>query len=178
MLRTAEVVGPEVSSTFTDYLRLPVVPTVWGYDARLQLLHERDLLAVLHHATLDGVHGTFNVAGDGVLMLSQALRRLGRAPLPVPVAALGPLAAASRRPLLRRVHRELTGYLVFGRGLDTTRMREVLGFVPAYTTEQAFDDFAAGVRPGPLDPVAALRRPAPGLAGPAVPTVATGADHG
>jgi UDP-glucose 4-epimerase len=85
-----------------------------------------------------------------VLMLSQALRRLGRAPLPVPVAALGPLAAASRRPLLRRVHRELTGYLVFGRGLDTTRMREVLGFVPAYTTEQAFADFARSVAPGPL----------------------------
>ena len=62
----------------TQYFRLPVVPTVLGYDARLQFLHEDDLLGALQHATLGGVHGTFNVAGDGVLMLSQALRRLGR----------------------------------------------------------------------------------------------------
>ena len=177
MLRTAEVVGPGVSTTFTDYLRLPVVPTLLGYDARLQLLHERDLLDVLHHATLDGVHGTFNVAGDGVLMLSQVLRRLGRTPLPVPAGALGPLATATRRPLLRRVQRELTGYLTFGRGLDTTRMRELLGFVPAYTTEQALDDFAGSARPGPWGPVAALRRTSPGPAAPAG-AVASGADRG
>src|SRR3954451_24074713 len=73
MLRAANTVGPTVSSPLTDYFRLPVVPTVLGYDARLQLLHVNDLLGALHHATLGGVHGTFNVAGDGVLMLSQAL---------------------------------------------------------------------------------------------------------
>src|SRR3954449_6357071 len=75
LLRTANSVGPGVVSPLTGYFRLPVVPTVLGYDARLMLLHEDDLLAVLRHSALDGVHGTFNVAGDGVLMLSQALRR-------------------------------------------------------------------------------------------------------
>jgi UDP-glucose 4-epimerase len=40
---------------------------------------------------------------------------------------------------------ELLGFLMFGRGIDTTRMRTELGFEPAYTTEQAFADFATGV---------------------------------
>src|SRR4051812_45772327 len=50
MLRAANVIGPNVLSPLTSYLRLPVVPTVLGFDPRLQFLHERDLLAVLRHA--------------------------------------------------------------------------------------------------------------------------------
>ena len=150
MLRAANVVGPGVSSTLTDYFQLPLVPTVLGYDARLQLLHESDLVGALEHATVDGVHGTFNVAGDGVLMLSQAVRRLGRPSVPVPPPALGVFATASRRPALRRMQAELDALLTFGRGLDTSRMRSVLGFSPTYTTAEAFADFARSVRPGPV----------------------------
>ena len=56
---------------------------------RLQFLHEHDLLAVLQHAALTGVAGTYNVAGDGVLMLSQAIRRLKRPSVPLPPFAVG-----------------------------------------------------------------------------------------
>ena len=91
-----------------------------GYDARLQFLHEDDLLGALHHATLGGVHGTFNVAGDGVLMLSQALRRLGRPTVPVPGFALSAAGTVTRQAGIERLQAELTGFLTFGRGLDTT----------------------------------------------------------
>jgi UDP-glucose 4-epimerase len=148
MLRAANTVGPTVSSPLTRYFRLPVVPTVLGYDARLQFLHEDDLLGVLRHATLGGVHGTFNVAGDGVLMLSQALRRLGRPTVPVPTFALGSLGSASRQAGIKGLQTELAGYLTFGRGVDTSRMRTVLGFRPSYTTPEAFADFARSVAPG------------------------------
>src|SRR5512144_1586627 len=83
-LRAANTVGATVSSPMTQYFRLPVVPTILGYDARLQFLHEDDLLRALNHATLEGVHGTFNIAGDGIVMLSQALRRLGKPSIPMP----------------------------------------------------------------------------------------------
>ncbi len=148
MLRAADIVGPSVSSPLTEYFRLPVVPTVLGYDARLQLLHEDDLLAALHHATLGGVHGTFNVAGDGVLMLSQALRRLGRPTVSVPGFTLNAAGQVTRRAGLRRLQSELTGFLTFGRGLDTTRMHTVLGFEPRHSTPGAFAEFARTVTPG------------------------------
>src|SRR3954451_841919 len=45
-IRGANVIGPHVVSPLTSYLRLPVVPTVLGFDPRLQLLHERDLIGV------------------------------------------------------------------------------------------------------------------------------------
>ena len=150
MLRPANLVGRRERSPLLDYFRLPVVPTPLGFDARLQFLHVDDFLDVLGHATLDGVHGTFNVAGDGVLMLSQAVRRLGRPTLPVPTFALGPFGAALKQAGVPAPSRELTSFLCFGRGLDTDRMRRVLGFEPRYSTESAFADFAATVTPGML----------------------------
>jgi UDP-glucose 4-epimerase len=175
MLRAANTVGAKVSSPFTDYFRLPVVPTVLGYDARLQVLHEDDLLGALHHATLGGVHGTFNVAGDGVLMLSQAVRRLGKPTVPVPTFALGSLANVSRQVGVRGLSGELTAFLTFGRGLDTHRMRTVLGFEPTYSTAAAFWDFGRSVAPGlwpaprgldaPREVAASAAGPAPGSGG-------------
>ena len=49
-----------------------------------------------------------------------------------------------------------SGFLVSR--FDTTRMREVLGYIPTYTTEEAFSDFARSLVPGLVTnhPVAAL----------------------
>ena len=88
-LRCANVIGPHVVSPLTSYFRLPLIPTVLGFDARLQFLHEQDLMDVLIHAVRTDLPGTFNVAGDGVLMLSQALRRLKRPSVPMPGFAVG-----------------------------------------------------------------------------------------
>ena len=151
-LRTASSIGPGVSSSVTDYFRLPVVPTVLGYDARLQFLHEDDLLGVLHHATLTGAHGTFNVAGDGVLLLSVALRRLRVPVIALPRFALAGAGLVPRSPGIERLRAELTGSLVFGRGLDTTRMRSVLRFAPLRSTAEAFADFAHSIDAGRSSP--------------------------
>jgi UDP-glucose 4-epimerase len=159
LLRAASVVGPDVSSPLTDYFRMPVVPTVLGYDARLQFVHDLDLLAAVHHATVDGVDGTFNVAGDGVLMLSQALRRLGRPTVSLPGFALSAAGALGRQARVGRLSPELAAFLRFGRGLDTERLRTVLGFTPTYSTPAAFADFAASVRTPPVRQPSAAGRP-------------------
>jgi len=159
-LRNANTLGPSVRSPLTDYFRLPAVPKPVGFDARLQVLHYDDLLACLHHATLAGIAGIFNVAGDGVMMLSQAIRRLGRPTVPLPGFAIASLGRSLRPTGLTPdgFSPEQVRFLTFGRGLDTTRMRDVLGFTPAYSTEEAFADFARSLAPGVIShhPVAAL----------------------
>ena len=170
MLRAAEVVGAGVSTPLTDYFRLPVVPTVLGFDARLQLLHESDLLGALHHATLGGVHGTFNIAGSGMLVLSQAVRRLGRPTVPVPSLALGAVANVGHQAGLRGLSRELVAFLTYGRGVDTTRMRTVLGFEPSFTTAAALAQLGSSIPPSPVPYPSAGRSPQPALT--------TGGDHG
>jgi UDP-glucose 4-epimerase len=141
VLRLANQVGPTVDNPLTRYFELPVCPTVFGFDPRLQFLHEEDTAEVLRRATLGpAVDGTFNVAGDGVVLLSQAIRIAGKPPLPIP------------EPLVERVAElvaltvdfspEQVRFLQYGRVADTTAARERLGFTPKWTSRQAFEDFA------------------------------------
>jgi UDP-glucose 4-epimerase len=159
-LRNANQFGPGVRSPLTDYFRLPAIPKPVGFDARIQLVHFEDMLGCLHHATLAGVPGIFNVAGDGIMMLSQAIRRLGRPSIPMPAFAISSLGRNLKPTGLTPdgFSPEQVRFLTYGRGLDTTRMREVLGYTPTYTTEEAFADFARSLAPGLVNhhPVAAL----------------------
>ena len=152
MLRFANLIGPEIDTSLTRYFSLPVIPTVLGFDPRLQFCHEQDALRALHEATLNDVPGTFNIAGDGVLMLSQAVRRLGRPSIAVPPVLMGGIGSLFRQARYADLSSEQTSFLTYGRGLDTTRMRSGLGFEPEYTTPEAFQDFVRRVGPGPLSP--------------------------
>ncbi|MDT0200632.1 NAD-dependent epimerase/dehydratase family protein [Nocardioides sp. AE5] len=151
-LRAANVIGPDVTSPITQYFKLPVIPRVLGFDPRLQFLHVDDLIAVLRHAVLGDASGTFNVAGDGIIMLSQAIRRMGRASVALPPFAVGGLGSALRRAGLADFSPEQLAFLTYGRGVDTVRMRTELGFEPRYTTATAFADFSSSLPAGILAP--------------------------
>ncbi|MBX6390151.1 MAG: NAD-dependent epimerase/dehydratase family protein [Frankia sp.] len=153
VLRFANILGPRVDSPLARYFELPVVPTVLGFDPRLQLLHASDALAVLLRAA-DGQHaGTFNVAGDGILLLSQAVRRAGRAPVPVPFPAVSSLSRLARRLRVVDFPADQIGFLAHGRAVDTARLREVFGYSPRYSTAATFESFVRerGLRPT-IDP--------------------------
>ncbi|MBW0093923.1 NAD-dependent epimerase/dehydratase family protein [Pseudonocardia sp. KRD-184] len=144
VLRFSNFIGPRIDTVLTRYFALPVIPTVLGYDARVQLLHEEDALAVLERATSHDLSGVYNVAADGVLLLSQAIRRAGRVPLPVPSGAVGPVSRIFRGARLVDFSPEQMRFLNFGRVVDTGRLRSQFGFTPRWTTTQAFDDYVRG----------------------------------
>lgn len=157
VLRFANILGPRADSPLADYFSLPVLPTVFGYDPRLQFVHEDDVIEVLRiaaseprRATLNS--GTFNIAGDGVLLLSQAARRLGRPTLPLLLPTLTWAGSALRSIGMTDFSPEQIRLLTHGRVVRTTQMRETLGFEPAYTTAQTFADFARSRGPGLLPP--------------------------
>ncbi|WP_280266422.1 NAD-dependent epimerase/dehydratase family protein [Nocardia wallacei] len=153
ILRFPPIVGPRLARRGVQYFRSPVTPTILGRDPRLQLLHEEDSIAALAHAALQAPGGTFNVAGDGALALSQALRRAGRIELPVPFSLFRSVGRSVMGPVMREFTAEQIDYFHFGCGLDTTRMRAELGFQPRWTTVQAFDDFVGGAALRPvIDP--------------------------
>jgi UDP-glucose 4-epimerase len=147
-LRFTNFVGPRVDTPLTRYFSLPTVPTVLGFDPRLQFVHEDDALAALHRAVMQDLPGITNIGGDGVLLLSQAIRRAGRVQLPVPAPLVHVAAQLARRSGLVDFSPEQLTFVEYGRAVDTTRMRDVFGFTPRYTTRAAFDDFvrARGLR--------------------------------
>jgi UDP-glucose 4-epimerase len=146
--RFAEVIGPTVVTPLTRYFALsPAVPMVLGRDARLQLVHELDAVGVLEHLALGAFSGTVNVAGEGAIMLAQAIHRAGRVPLPVPSLALDGLSRVVRTLRMGGFSPSQVKLLSAGRMLDTSKLRTEVGFRPQFSTVEAFDDFAAALRP-------------------------------
>lgn len=152
-LRLGNVLSPHVVSPFGAYFELPALPAVLGYDPRLQLLHEYDALGVLRMAAIEDKPGTFNVAGEHVVTLSQAARRLGRPLVRLPSFGFAPLTSRLVRTMGSSFTPELTRMLMYGRVVDTTALRDVFGYEMQYTTPQTLDDFAARTTPGLLSVV-------------------------
>lgn len=150
VLRLANVIGPTIDTPLTRLFALPVVPTEFGYDPRLQFVHEDDAVEVLRRSTVDDHRGVFNVAGEGTLLLSQAIRRAGRVPLAVPAPAVRAVASLVRRSGLVDFSPDQLRFLSFGRVVDTTRLREEFPYQPRYSTAAAFAAFLAG---RPVQPV-------------------------
>ena len=144
ILRLANMIGPAMDTALSRYLAGPLVPTVLGRDARLQLLHEQDALGALERATMVCKSGTFNIGASGIIMMSQAIRRSGRVGVAMPaigVRALDSLVGAARG---RELNRDQLDYMSYGRVMDTTRMRTELGYQPKWSTMEAFDDYVRG----------------------------------
>src|SRR3954454_7470270 len=144
ILRLANMIGPAMDTSLSRYLAGPLVPTMFGRDARLQLLHEQDALGALERAAMSGKAGTFNIGANGIIMLSQAIRRAGRIPLPVPSFGVWALDSLRRANRYNEISREQFAYLSYGRVMDTVRMVSELGYQPKWSTAEAFDDYLRG----------------------------------
>jgi UDP-glucose 4-epimerase len=158
VLRLAPFVGPKADTTLTRYFALPLVPTIFGRDPRLQFVHVDDVLEILVRSVVEDHHGTFNVAGAGVLALSQAIRRAGRVGVPILEPGMAAFAAFVKASGIGEFTYDQLDLFVHGRVVDTRRLIEEYGYVPR-TTEEAFMDLVAGRglhRPG----AGAVLRPA------------------
>ena len=149
VLRCANVLGPDVRTSFAKLLSLPLVPMIAGFDPRLQFVHEDDIVHALEHATVNRIPGVFNVAADGVLALSEIVGLLGKRPLPVlPPWGTG-LLNAPLRALRVQIPPEMRGMLRFGRGIDNRRYK-ASGFEYGYTTREAALAFSEHLRLQPI----------------------------
>lgn len=147
MLRFANIIGPRIRTSITDYFNLPVIPVPLGYDARLQFFHEDDAIAALVRGVTGEATGVVNLAGDGVLTALQAAALVRRPFVMVPMAAAGPIGNLGKKFGLLDFSPDQMSFLAYGRGMDTTVMRESFGFTPSFTTRGAFEDFARTVSP-------------------------------
>jgi UDP-glucose 4-epimerase len=127
ILRPVHILG-SVRNAPSNYLRLPVIPTLLGFDPMVQVIHEEDTVSAIELALRPGVRGIFNLAGPPPAPLSRLIKILGRPsmPIPHPVAStmLGPLwrlrVASFPAPELDHIR-----YVCM---VDDQRARETLGY--------------------------------------------------
>ncbi len=135
LLRFTNFIGPVIETPLTRYLSLPVVPTVLGFDPRIQLCHEDDGIEVLRRCCTEDHPGIFNVGGEGILLLSQAVRRVGRLAFSVPSPLVSVVGRVFRQAGLVDFSPEQMRYLEHGRVADVSRLRAELDWAPRSTAE-------------------------------------------
>src|SRR5262249_27144950 len=145
----AEALGAEVRSASLSLLSLPVVPSILGFDPRWQFVHAEDVIGALAHCARHELPGVYNVAGDGVLALSEVASLLGKPLLPVLPPWGTVFAGAQLRRLGLRVPVELLRLLRYGQGLDNRRLKST-GYAFRYTTRETVLKLRAQQRLRPL----------------------------
>ena len=147
--RFADVIGPTVVTPLTRYFALsPVVPMVLGRDARLQLVHEQDAVGVLEHLAVGDFSGTVNVGGrrrhharaghpPGRPDPARRCRRSAWTGCP---GRCGPCDWAGSRPARSSCCPPAGCWTPPGWSSGSATH-------PRFSTIEAFDDFAAALRP-------------------------------
>jgi UDP-glucose 4-epimerase len=146
LLRFSNVLGPDITTPLSSALELPVVPAVFGFDQRIQFIHEDDVIRALLFVLRQDESGIFNVAGDGVLPWSEVASICGKRVAPLISPYLSELSTLPLRRLgICDLPPETIDLLKFGRGLDTRRIKRA-GFKLEYTSAGAVESFWQAVR--------------------------------
>ncbi len=126
---------------------LPVLkPPVPDPGTPLQLVHHDDVAAAIAlAATGSAPPGAYNIAGDGVLSVSDVAAALGGRPVRVPaVAASAASAVLSRLPVVPSaaewLHAARTPVV-----MDTSKAKTQLGWTPQYTSAQTLQALVASL---------------------------------
>jgi UDP-glucose 4-epimerase len=112
----------------------------------LQLVHHYDVAAAIAlAATTSAPAGAYNIAGDGVVSMSDVVAALGGRPVRVPaVAATVVLGALARLPFVpsaaQWLHVARTSVV-----MDTSKAKTQLSWTPRYTSAQTLEALAASL---------------------------------
>jgi UDP-glucose 4-epimerase len=140
ILRPVNTLGPWGHSAIGGYLKMPMVPTVAGFDPMMQFLHEEDLAKAIELALDRGIRGVFNVAGPGAVPLSAAIRAVGATPLPVPGLVASPLLQQLFRFNVSRFPPGALDYLKYPCTISDEKFRAATGFRPDNPLSEIFND--------------------------------------
>jgi len=146
MLRYQPAIGPGLRTQITRYLSQPVCPTYMGFDPRIQLVHVDDALEAIGAAVRNPVPGAVNVACPGTIGLARMIRLAGKRALPIASPLFGAVTSTGQRLGLDAQSEDFQRLLRYGRGVDTRRLTDDVGYTPRHSTVAAVEDWVRHAR--------------------------------
>lgn len=139
VLRIGTILGQTVDNQITALFMRPRLLRIRGAKSPFVFVWDTDVTAIIQLAVTGSVTGVFNVAGDGAMTVKEIAASLGKPTLTIPEPVLRAALALGKRLGVTAYGPEQTKFLQFRPVLDNTRLREVFGYVPAYTSAEAFE---------------------------------------
>ncbi|MBF7728799.1 SDR family oxidoreductase [Pseudomonas sp. N040] len=148
ILRPGTILGKHVNNQITDMFKKKAVMGISGSDSRFVFIWDQDVVSIITKGLEKGCSGIFNLAGDGALSLREIAGVLQKPYRPLP-AGLLQFALRVLKPLgLTQYGPEQLDFLRYRPVLANRRLKEEFGYIPRYTSREAFIAFldAQGVK--------------------------------
>jgi len=84
ILRPVNIIGKHIRNTICTLLRSGVCPKVFGFDPLMQFIDEKDIARALILSLENEIAGIFNVAGEGLIAYSHAIKHAQAIAVPIP----------------------------------------------------------------------------------------------
>jgi UDP-glucose 4-epimerase len=153
VLRPPHILGG-VRNAVSNYLRLPRIPVLFGFDPMLQVLHEEDAVSAILTAARPGLRGVFNVVGPEALPLRQLVALTGKPTLSMPHVVLPGLAKRLFQLRLADFPAAELDYIRYSATLDGSRLRQLARWRHSYSVADAVDSaLRRGVFDGHRPPI-------------------------
>lgn len=141
VLRIGTILGSSVDNQITALFERPRLLRIRGSESPFVFIWDTDVVAIIQQAVTGSVTGTFNVAGDGALTITEIAGLLGKPVLTVPEPVLRAALAVGKRLGLTAYGPEQTVFLRYRPVLANDRLQEVFGYTPTRTSREAFDEW-------------------------------------
>jgi len=141
VLRVGTVLGSGTDNQITALFRKPRLLAIRGAESPFVFIGLRDLARILARAATDGPPGVYNVAGDGVVGVTDMARILRKPVRRVPAWLLRALLGLARPMGLSRYGPEQVRFLQYRPVLDNTALKERFGYTPELTSREVFLDW-------------------------------------
>jgi UDP-glucose 4-epimerase len=141
VLRIGTILGSSVDNQITALFERPRLLRIRGSESPFVFIWDTDVVAIIQQAVTGPVTGTFNVAGDGALTITEIAGLLGKPVLTIPEPVLRAALAIGSRLRLTPYGPEQTRFLQYRPVLANDRLKEVFGYTPTRTSREAFDEW-------------------------------------
>lgn len=147
IFRFCTILGREVHNQISALFEGKFVIGVRGSSAPFVFIWDEDVVEILRLALWHERSGIYNVAGDGALPLSEIARRIGKPYIALPRWLLQAALAVLRSLRLTQYGPEQVDFLAYRPVLANRKLKEEFGYIPRYSSADAFDRYWAGRAP-------------------------------
>lgn len=143
ILRSGTILGANTANQITALFDKPFLLGVAGSESPFVIIWDQDVVGVIRQGVFSQATGIYNLAGDGAISLREMARMLGKPYVPLPAGLLRGALWLLKRLGLTQYGPEQVGFLQYRPVLDNKRLKQVMGYVPAKSSREAFEYYLA-----------------------------------
>jgi UDP-glucose 4-epimerase len=139
IFRPGFILGAQTRNQITNLFEQKRITGLREVDSPFVIIWDQDVAGAILQGIFQGGSGIYNLAGDGVLTLSEMARLLGKPYRALPAGLVAAVLWVAKRLRLTQYGPEQVRFLRYRPVLSNRRLKEEFGYTPRMTTRQVFD---------------------------------------